>query len=310
MLPNYEESIHRVALGDYEWIHCVVAMRVPGAPVVVIPTQFEKTIRTNAFLMATFIQNGINVVRFDFRNHIGESSGDIQNYRLSDNIEDLRAVFENLPEFGFAHSQSIGLVGTSLANRTSLRFLAGLNAPRVQWYGSFLGVVNVESTIGSVMDADVIGDKRKQPQVVQGLKKAVKYEISADSFAQDCLEHQLGDLQGTKDDLKGIDGTPVAIVLSEQDNWVSYPEAVSVYSDYRNVVHRFVLPNGGHLLDKNLVSARESILALVRSATQVLGVDKVDETKIQVPLTVPELISLNQRERLREAKTRSSSYVY
>ena len=121
--------------------------------VVIVPKYGEtkKNSLPTAYYLAA---NGVNVLRFDMSNHVGESQGNMPLFTIPGVVDDIRAAFDYLEQ---VHGvKQAGLLANSLSARMAIR--AAALDPRVGYLISLVGVVHVQRTLTIVYQEDVVAN--------------------------------------------------------------------------------------------------------------------------------------------------------
>jgi alpha-beta hydrolase superfamily lysophospholipase len=165
---------------------------------------------THELYMPTHVlnRNGFKVVRFDPRHHVGRSSGEMSEFRLSSLAEDLRVIIEwAKPDL---------LVAFSLAARAALRVISdGTVAHAVL----VTPVVDVASSTVAVTGVDYFDmPLARMPESVELLGLSMSRE-----FVSDAREHGYDDLGGSKADGSAVRSS-LSLVTGAHDPWVSHDD--------------------------------------------------------------------------------------
>jgi hypothetical protein len=298
MILDYREKIINIENSSKETIHCVYNYTNKELPLIVIPPQFEKTIRTNLTTMLYLINNGFNVLRFDNRNHNGNSTGRIQDYSLGGAYDDLVEVVNFIKEDPNVETENgMGILGISIASRIIYRYLS-LNKNVFDVFVSLAGVVNMKYTLNSILGYDIVQEYLSEPNRDFGIKKLLKYPIDYNNFLHNLVNVSLHTLESTQMDIDRI-VTPISLIVSENDKWIDYNECSEAFKNNADIlVEMFKLPGAGHELYKNPQSAEvalNKIVELFRSHWNM-----TNENYIIHKPEITEIISLNKLERERE----------
>src|SRR5690606_29689470 len=159
MLIPFQEEIVNFTNDSGERIHGVYNYTTKDRPLIVIPPQFEKTIRTNLTAMLYLINNGFNVFRYDNRYSNGNSTGEIVDYTLGGVYDDLCDVMKMLQSNSCIDTRhGVGILGISISSRVIYRYLK-LHPSNADVFVSLVGVVNMQHTISTIVGFDVIQEK-------------------------------------------------------------------------------------------------------------------------------------------------------
>ncbi len=297
MIKDIKEEIFTITNSQGHAIHCVYNYIDADSPLIVIPPQFEGTVRLNMLPMIYFVNNGFRVLRFDFTNHQGNSFGNFADFTLSQALADCQAVLE------FVHasqqlnaSAGVGLLGISISSRILLRYMALQQQP-IDCYVSMLGVVDAGSTIYAVTGQD-IQLLLRDPQHRYGVVKAIKHMIDADPFMHDLQAQDWHSLSGTQRDIDQL-VAPTYLIVAENDKWVNIADYHTAYRNNQAILRQtYKIPNGGHELYKNPEAAKLAAAMATRCFASFF-LPNAQSTEIVEP-TITELMEWNTRERARE----------
>ena len=121
-------------------------------------------------------RRGFESFTLDPRHHVGDGSGDIEQYRVSSVVEDCRAALDRY--------RPTCVVAVSLGARAALRAIAGSpDAPDAVF---LIPVVDLRSTLSVVLGHDWAPAPELPPHMT-----VLGYDIAAEPFRQDCLDHDL-----------------------------------------------------------------------------------------------------------------------
>ncbi len=301
MIKEYNEKIINIEVNENERIYCVYNYIDENKPLIIIPPQFEKTIRNNLTIMVHLINNGFNVLRYDNRNHNGNSTGEIENFSLRKVLEDFEYVIDYLKankEVNF--SNGVGVVGISIASRAIYRYLSEKNG-FIDVFIVLVGVINMKYTLNSIVGFDSVQECIDNPSKKFGVRKVLNYPINWDIFLNEMIQDNMHNIDSTIEDVKKIK-TPIYMVMAEKDKWVNIDECDAVFNSNREILKDvYKLPNTGHELYKNPESAKYAIMKIVEMFKSYFNQNENEELVIP---TIAEIVSLNRNERQREKKYR------
>lgn len=266
----------------------------PRRPWAVVAPKFGET-KKNALQLAYFLAtNGMNVLRFDHTNHVGESSGDQTFFTLPGGVEDLLGCGDFLQS---VHAvSSFTLVANSLSARTAIR--AAARDSRIDHLVCLVGVVNLQHTLAQVYREDLVAGHQAGRR--WGIGDMLGVEMDYDGFLRSAVEEQMHDLASTRADLEKTMAA-VSFFSGERDTWVELSEVDAVLRRRPNS-RLTPIPGAMHELRENPEIADRAFKDVV--ATCLAHVRKVAAENVQ--LLAPdkrELMSQNrtERERLRSA---------
>ena len=192
-----------------------------GRPWIVIAPKYGET-KKNSLQTAYYLAaNGVNVLRFDMSNHVGESEGRMPMFTLPGAVEDIVAVYDYLEkEFGVTRA---GLLANSLSARMAIRATA--RDPRIAYLISLVGVVHVQRTLTIVYQEDVVANFVAGKR--WGINDVLGFEIDFENFLGALVTSGLHTLEGTAEDLASI-RVPLAFLSAQKDAWVDPDDVMKV----------------------------------------------------------------------------------
>lgn len=295
MTSNYAEEVINIEDTDGSVIHCVFNyINEEDRPLIVIPSQYEKTIRTNLMLMLYLVNNGFNVLRYDNRNHNGNSTGKILDFTLKSAIEDLSIVMNYVQRELSYTKEQLGIVGISISNKVVMEYLKKIEN-RVSVYVSLVGVVNMQHTLEAIAGFDAVKEKKSDKEHILGVHKLLSYEIDWDNFVTDMLELKLEDVNSSLEAVEQID-IPVYAIVAEKDNWVNMDEVDIVLKRCIHVKGKHVLQGATHELYKNPESAKTAMRQILLNVREHWN---MGSSSLVLP-DIMDMIAHNKEERQRE----------
>ena len=267
--------------------------RLEKRPWVVIAPKFGETKKNSLQLGYYLVANGLNVLRFDHINHVGESDGDKTFFTLSGGATDILACCDYLER---THGvERLALVANSLSARTAIR-AASLDE-RIEHLVALVGVVNLGHTLHQVYRDDLVGGYIVGRR--WGVGDMLGVEMDYDNFLQVAVQDNMHDLAGTRIDLQQT-AAALSFFPAEKDLWVSLADVSEALRDRPNA--RLVPIAGAmHELRENPKVAEEAFRTIVAACTgHAYGVAP-ESVAIKLPDTKA-LMRQNraERERLRQ----------
>ncbi len=201
--------------------------------------------------------NGFEVVRFDPTCHVGESDGDVGDFRLGTLAHDVERVVERYADADTA------VVGISLSSRAAFRALADVGLK-----GLFLlsPVVHTRQTLFEVCGEDLIGQHLDDsaPEVYSILDMTV-----ARAFCEDCVVGRFDSLASTQDDARRV-VAPTCLIVGSQDRWVA-PEDVAQVADVMPTCRLVTLDGANHQMFRSPVMFQAYLAALLQGLCSAYG---------------------------------------
>ncbi|AJM77596.1 hypothetical protein C5C66_05710 [Rathayibacter toxicus] len=227
---------------------------------VVIAPVFGGTARSMFAFSRAFNLNGFRTVRLDFRNHVGNSDGEMADARLSGQVEDVRKVCDAYPD--------ATLLGVSLSARPAIRAVAQ-GAP-VSGITLITPVVNLQATLLEVVGKDYCDtDFALLPESV----KVIDYEVN-NTFIHDARAHNLVSFESTLSDL--VHAQELTLVAGDADPWVSIQDVQQAAAQIARsgTKHGLVeVHAAAHKLNRNPAITMRYVSEAVRDCLEKRGVD-------------------------------------
>ncbi len=238
--------------------------RSEGAPIVLLAAGFGKTMSHSAPLSLYLAHAGFDVIRYDPLNHVGASTGDMEDYTMSSGLDSLTLVAawvrRRFP------SQSIGLVANSISARLAYR-LAAVN-PLFDYLVTGVGVVHLAATLREALGADyAVMDSVDLPRHAEFENR--RFLIGP--FRDDGLANRWLDAATCRDELKGST-IPVVAFSAADDRWVDVGEIRSVMEGASHPGSRLrELVGSGHEIGANPAIARAFLTHLTETCVELCG---------------------------------------
>lgn len=238
---------------------------------------FGRTADEYFLLSATLLHNQVSVVVPDFRFHPGRSAGDIMNFRLAQQAQDVASILDRFEvDVVFA---------TSLSFPPSLRVLADRG-----WRGRLVGIVPVMAPGDTLLevtgyDWHLLHDDHPRDQTLDIDGFEVNIELVADAVRDRMVE-----VASTVADARRFPGT-VTMIVGDRDTWVdaAHTELVAAACTAGD---RLVLREAAHDFGRSVRRARQ---VFHTAAAAFLSSRGVTDTGM-VPLDV----IIRSRQELRE----------
>ncbi len=182
---------------------------------VVLPPGYERRIHHYAALSYVFVKHGYTTLRFDLRNHLGFSDGDVEDFTMSSLTADIVATLQYAEQE--YPTEPRYLVAPSLAARAAIRALAcGATATGLV---ALMPVVDVRYTLAQVSGEDLLLKWETRGETdASRLYLISKNEVKA-AFGQDAVEQDWGGVSQAQADITSIE-CPIFTIAAEQDEWV------------------------------------------------------------------------------------------
>ncbi len=266
-----------------------------GKPWAVLAPKFGET-KKNSLQLGYFLAvNGLNVLRFDHTNHVGESGGDKTFFTLSSGAIDILSCGDYLE---MTHGvRKFTLLANSLSARTAIRAVA--TDQRVAHLVCLVGVVNLGHTLHQVYRDDLVGGHLSGRR--WGIGDMLGVEMDYDGFLKAAVEDQLHDLAGTRTDLEKTSAR-LTFFAAERDAWVSLAEVDEVLRGLPQA-RLTCVPGAMHELRENAEVADKAFRDVVAACVAHLA----DLAPKEVVLRAPDKRQLLRQNRLEREKLREST---
>ncbi|MDP1578768.1 MAG: methyltransferase domain-containing protein [Candidatus Didemnitutus sp.] len=184
-----------------------------GRPWVVVAPKYGETKKNNLQLAYFLAANGLNVLRFDQTNHVGESEGRMQDFSLPGAVDDIVSCYDFLAAKGYANDAV--LVSNSLSARCAFR--AAATDSRISRLISVVGVVNMQHTLREVYQEDIFGTYLAGRH--WGLTDILGFDINGEIFLGTAVDANMHNLAGSVVDIAAL-RVPLIYFYAMNDAWV------------------------------------------------------------------------------------------
>lgn len=214
--------------------------------------------------------NGYKVFCPDYRNHVGKSTGDISNCKLSTQVEDVLAVIEA--------TKCNKIVSLSLSCRSTIKACAELNQAVDLVFVT--PVVNTARTVYAASDVDyftLVDENSDLTQNATILGNVVQY-----SFVDDAVRSRMNSIDTTIEDLAKIRGN-ITCIAGDLDPWVDINDVkyvIEAQKTYQLTIKLRTIHAAAHKINRNPVVAGKYYEEATR---ECLNMSQVDSTNIVVP---------------------------
>lgn len=182
--------------------------------------------------------NGFRVFRIDFRNHVGLSSGEIIDAKISTQVEDILAAVHSLD----CHF----IVSLSLSVRAAIRACALITKPIKAVF--IVPVVDVRYTLkGANGGTDLFEVYYTKPN--QEGADVLGYYVKRE-LIKDCLEFNLDSWRDTAKDIALFKG-PASFIAGNQDPWVNFEHVKKAAQNYQKDINIISVEAASHKIDRN-----------------------------------------------------------
>lgn len=262
-------------------------------PLIIIPCQFEATMKDNLTVSMLLVGNGFNVVRFDYTNHAGASDGNHIDFTLSGAYSDFDDIIKYVKS-NIAYSD-LGVLGISLTVRVLIKYFADNVSTDVKLFISLVGVINLNKTLHSVLNEDVI--QGKQQGKIYGKKKVVKHIIDIDNYLDDAVINNYIGKSYTKKELNNLK-TNMIVIFADNDEWVDLSDYYDVFGlEYEYIKEKIIIKDASHKLSKNPKAAETAFQFVVKNFSKYLKYKQMGDEEIYKPSKneITEIIKLERK---------------
>jgi pimeloyl-ACP methyl ester carboxylesterase len=252
-------------------------------PAAVIVPPYGKTSLEMFFTAACLAFNGFVVHRFDARHHVGLSSGEIIDYRMSEVQKDLERVLEEV-------SGPALLVGTSLS--APIVFKVGASRRDLAGAVVMVPVVDGGDTIARVTGHEVTPYRERQPGLPE-LQEIFGHAVRAQAFIDDMDRAGFGRFDGINR-LVAENSRPVHVLAAARDEYVSAADTERLRASLPEGSEFVVLEKASHELTRSVSAMRELIGEVTFLSCRVFKPD-IDREGVRLP-PITDVIRQNSRE--------------
>ncbi|MBX3736487.1 MAG: methyltransferase domain-containing protein [Candidatus Didemnitutus sp.] len=269
--------------------------QLTSRPWVVIAPKYGETKKNNLQLAYYLAANGLNVLRFDQTNHVGESEGRMQDFSLPGAVDDIIACYDFLAEKGYARDAV--LVSNSLSARCAFR--AAVTETRIKRLISVVGVVNMQHTLREVYREDIFGTFLQGRH--WGLTDILGFDINGEIFLGTAVDARMHDLEGTVADIAKLK-VPLIYFFAMNDAWVAHDDVVRA-TENQPLAKLVAVEGAMHEVRENPRAAEQVFRRVVWACLSERDYPGDDQATLQIPdkkLVIAQ--NKDERERLRRSE--------
>ncbi|MCD9491244.1 activated long-chain acyl hydrolase LuxD [Photobacterium phosphoreum] len=225
---------------------------------IVIASGFARRMDHFAGLAEYLSTNGFHVIRYDSLNHVGLSSGEIDQFSMSVGKKSLLTVIDWLKsEHGI---DQIGLIASSLSARIAYDIVADVN---LSFLITAVGVVNLRNTLEQALKYDYL--KMEIDEIPEDLNFD-GYNLGSKLFVTDCFENNWDTLDSTINKTKNLNFPFIAFVAND-DSWVQQHEVEELMNNINSDKTKiYSLIGSSHDLGENLIVLRNFYQSITKAA--------------------------------------------
>ena len=244
-------------------------------PFVLLPCYYGTT-KINLIPVSYYLaNNGLNVIRFDLSNHIGESDGEHVNFKLSSLKGDILSAVDYVHET--YNKKKVGIGCASLASRAAIKAIA--EDSRIAVLTSIMGIINAEKSMMRVHGEDLMGEYKKGKK--WGIQNFAGFDVS-DDFLRDCLEGKYENLQSTLNDLKKTEAQAY-FVYGSNDPFIDPKDYRFLEQSLKSDRLKFFKVPMLHKLEGNPVIAKAFFKIFVNQLNLILRPEDYKNKKYEEP---------------------------
>ncbi|PSU72401.1 acyl transferase [Photobacterium phosphoreum] len=225
---------------------------------IVIASGFARRMDHFAGLAEYLSTNGFHVIRYDSLNHVGLSSGEIDQFSMSVGKKSLLTVIDWLKsEHGI---DQIGLIASSLSARIAYDIVADVN---LSFLITAVGVVHLRNTLEQALKYDYL--KMEIDEIPEDLNFD-GYNLGSKVFVTDCFENNWDTLDSTINKTKNLNFPFIAFVAND-DSWVQQHEVEELMNNINSDKTKiYSLIGSSHDLGENLIVLRNFYQSITKAA--------------------------------------------
>nr|AFJ93056.1 acyl transferase [Candidatus Photodesmus blepharus] len=200
--------------------------------------------------------NGFRVVRYDSLDHVGLSTGSIDEFTMTVGKQSLLAVVRWLND---KNIYDIGLVAASLAARIAYEIISEV---RLSFLITAVGVVNLRDTLKRALGLDYLNFP------IGELPDDLEFEghrLGAKAFVHDCYAHRWQDFSSTVQNVRGL-CAPFITFIASNDSWVKKEEVFEMLSNISSDYKVYSFFGASHNLGGNFVALRSFYQSITKAA--------------------------------------------
>jgi pimeloyl-ACP methyl ester carboxylesterase len=239
--------------------------------------------------------NGFTVARFDPRNSVGASDGELAEFTLTDLADDVLDVAGWVVDH--LGVEQVATLTASLTGRAALRS-AALQPDLFSVVGTVACVVAVQSTLTRVKGEDLVAKWRTgeltDPDELDDL---LDYRIKLNAV-RSIVDDGWARLESAREDVRQAAGVHFVNLHGDRDPWVAQDEVEHVFGAEPNAT-LVVLRNAVHEL--NFASATVAMRQLVSAYRARLGGDRIQPADVVIP-SFEDYVECNKSDRILTAR--------
>jgi acyl transferase len=234
---------------------------------ILVASGFARRMSAFSPLARYLAMNGFEVFRYDPLDHIGLSSGQMEDFTMSTGLESMRLVADwMLRERGF---DDVGIVATSLSARIAYRLVSTMK--RVRFLVTAVGVTHMAATLKQVFGEDY--SKFRPEDLPLHVEFEKRHKVTARRFQGDGLEKGWWELGPTVEELRNCP-VPIASFLGSEDTWVEPADVrAALTAGDAGPRHLYTLTGSGHDLGQNAAIARQFFVEMVKGCIKMTGAE-------------------------------------
>jgi len=236
---------------------------------VIIMSPFGKTTHDNFLIAYYFRLNRFNVYRFDPRNHVGLSSGVMENFSLLQLEEDVLIAFEN---FTIDKSLPTFILSISISYPVSLKFVS--KNPWIKGLISLVPAVNPDDTVSRVIKCDV--KRYRTEENLPYYQYGFGCKINARNFIIAIEKAQYSNFTDMIGYVNNIH-CPMYIIAADKDEFVDLKDVYQIKQAFINENSELlVLKDVTHDIGTKISSAKQAVSLMVKKTLYYAGYEATD----------------------------------
>lgn len=229
------------------------------APVAILAPGYGHTARTYIPLAYQLAAAGFRVLRYDHRNHVGDSTGAMRNACLSSMKADMEAIVDYAARRWPSSPRVV--VATSLAGRVALK--AAPTNPNIQLLVLVTPILDFHATLSTVHHEDLFVACLRNS--LGGSTNILGYAIDGTKFLDDAIKGGYADLASSLRDGRSLT-IPTIILAAERDPWVSLDDVRHLVTTIPHEAKKLLtIPDAVHHLHEDRTKADAMYRELVET---------------------------------------------
>ncbi len=255
----FETNVYKKLLGDNNFLFIQEDYVEKPIGNVVIMSPFGKTTHDNFLIAHYFRLNNFNVYRFDPRNHVGLSSGDMEDFSLQQLDQDVIIAFDN---FILDKSLPTFIISISISYPASLKFMS--KNSWIKGLISLVPAVHPDDTVTRVIKCDV--KRYRTDEKLPCYQYGFGCKIKAKNFIMAIEKANYSNFEDMIGYAKLVDN-PMYILAADKDEYVNLQDVFKLKQAFKNKNSDVLVLNGlTHDIGTKISCAKFAVSLMVKKA--------------------------------------------